>query len=105
MNNNNNNDSSGGTYTTLTRLAAQLEGPKEPPPMISIETDSSAILVKEYDGHTIAIQVPRVANESSEESSWVLMSAYLEEVCSLRKVDIWIYLRSGVGVRKEKIVP
>lgn len=57
-----------GIYTSLVRLANQLEGnhtsvdPREPissPPLITVETESTNILVKEYyDGHTIAMKVP-----------------------------------------------
>ena len=50
-----------GVYTSLTRLAAQLEGntSSSSPPLITIETDSYAWLVKEYEGgQAVAMQVP-----------------------------------------------
>ncbi|EEC50855.1 predicted protein [Phaeodactylum tricornutum CCAP 1055/1] len=57
-----------GTYTNLVRLASQLQpdskesssdGAIYAAPLITIETESSAILVKEYDGHAVAIRVPK----------------------------------------------
>jgi len=62
------NDS--GTYTTLVRLASQIQtqqGNVEVP-LITIETKSSSIMVKEYDGHAVAMKVPRtVANDETDE--------------------------------------
>lgn len=54
------NDS--GTYTNLVKLAAKLKDPSgqsSVSPLITIETEDSAILVKEYDGHAVAMRVPR----------------------------------------------
>jgi hypothetical protein len=50
-----------GVFTNLTRLASQLEGntSSSAPPLITIETDSYAWLVKEYEGgQAVAMQVP-----------------------------------------------
>ncbi|CAJ1952542.1 unnamed protein product [Cylindrotheca closterium] len=59
-----------GIYTTLVRLAAQLQtqqGNVEVP-LISIETKSYSIMVKEYDGHAVAMKVPRTAaNDETDE--------------------------------------
>lgn len=53
--------SNSGVYTSLVRLASQLKNKGEATdssPLITIECDTSAILVKEYDGHTVALRVP-----------------------------------------------
>lgn len=50
-----------GVFTNLTRLASQLEGntSSSSPPLITIETDSYAWLVKEYEGgQAVAMRVP-----------------------------------------------
>ena len=47
-------------FTSLVRLANQLNS-SEAQPLITIETPDSAILIKEYEGHTVAVQVPRPA--------------------------------------------
>lgn len=63
----NHDDTNSGVYTSLTRLAATLtpyqtasmnnENPS--PPLITIEMGGpSSILIKEYDGHTVAMKVP-----------------------------------------------
>lgn len=60
--------SKSGVYTSIVRLASQLDsGGEGEVPLISIETDKAALLVKEYDGHTVAIRVPvsAIADERS----------------------------------------
>uniref|UniRef100_A0A6V0A318 Uncharacterized protein n=1 Tax=Pseudo-nitzschia australis TaxID=44445 RepID=A0A6V0A318_9STRA len=63
----NHDDTNSGVYTSLTRLASTLtpyqtastnnENPSSP--LITIEMDGLAsIIIKEYDGHTIAMKVP-----------------------------------------------
>lgn len=48
-----------GAYTSLARLASQLSPHDEGNvPLITLESKSYAVLVKEYDGRTVAIQVP-----------------------------------------------
>ncbi|KAG7369192.1 regulator complex protein LAMTOR5 [Nitzschia inconspicua] len=53
-----------GVYTNLTRLASKLtpdgkSGANSTPPLITIEMDGPAsLLIKEYDGHTVAMKVP-----------------------------------------------
>lgn len=47
-----------GVYTSLTRLAAQLQQ-SEPAPLITIECDDSAVIVKDFDGHAVAVRVPK----------------------------------------------
>ena len=49
-----------GTYTNLVRLASQLQPAQssDAPPLITIETDDTATLVKEYDGNTVTMKVP-----------------------------------------------
>mmetsp|Transcript_14510 Transcript_14510/g.17508 ORF Transcript_14510/g.17508 Transcript_14510/m.17508 type:complete len:142 (+) Transcript_14510:79-504(+) len=53
--------SKSGIYTSLVRLAAQIDhgGHTNDVPLITIETQDSAVLVKEYDGHTVALRVPK----------------------------------------------
>mmetsp|Transcript_65353 Transcript_65353/g.98578 ORF Transcript_65353/g.98578 Transcript_65353/m.98578 type:complete len:104 (-) Transcript_65353:52-363(-) len=51
-----------GVYTSLVRLASQLSPNQQAhaanAPLVTIETDNSSILIKEYDGHTVAFTVP-----------------------------------------------
>jgi len=48
-----------GDYTSLVRLASHLSPQEEGNvPLITLESKSYAVLVKEYDGRTVAIQVP-----------------------------------------------
>lgn len=60
-------DTNSGVYTSLTRLASTLtphqtaiaNNENPPSPLITIEMDGPAsILVKEYDGHAVAVKVP-----------------------------------------------
>lgn len=78
-----------GAYTNIAKLASQLSGEegdsntggkgkeeqqKEQQqhqvngfPLITIETDEAALLVKEYDGHTVVVRVPvRRENEVAD---------------------------------------
>lgn len=57
-------DSKSGVYTSLVKLASQLD-PGSEPPLITIETDKAALLVKEYDGHAVALRVPVTENEGA----------------------------------------
>jgi hypothetical protein len=55
-----------GVFTSMVRLASQLQGAAgssttAAPPLITIETDEATILVKAYDGHTVALRVPAAA--------------------------------------------
>ena len=51
--------SNAGVYTSLARLASQMEGGNGvEAPLIFIETDKAATLVKEYAGHSVVIRVP-----------------------------------------------
>uniref|UniRef100_A0A7S2UDJ8 Late endosomal/lysosomal adaptor and MAPK and MTOR activator 5 n=1 Tax=Attheya septentrionalis TaxID=420275 RepID=A0A7S2UDJ8_9STRA len=52
--------SKSGVYTSIARMAAMLEGSRGgDTPLICIETDKAAVLVKEYHGgHTVALRVP-----------------------------------------------
>mmetsp|Transcript_13128 Transcript_13128/g.28497 ORF Transcript_13128/g.28497 Transcript_13128/m.28497 type:complete len:126 (-) Transcript_13128:126-503(-) len=59
--------SKSGSYTSLARLAAQLDGGNGvEAPLISIETDKAAMLVKEYAGHAVVIRVPVTKNNEEE---------------------------------------
>jgi len=50
-----------GVYTNITRLASKLK-PDESAPLVTIEMEDSALLVKEYDGHAVAVRVPSGKN-------------------------------------------
>lgn len=98
-----NNIANSGVYTNLIRLASQLQGaskneeqqqqqqqqPQQQQPsgggvgasttevpLITIEYDDSAVLVKEYDGHVVALRVPsaKAAVVTSQGSDTVLNS-------------------------------
>jgi Ragulator complex protein LAMTOR5 len=47
-----------GVYTSLVRLASQLEGQIEGVPLITIESGKGNIMVKEFDGHAVAVRIP-----------------------------------------------
>ena len=55
-------------YTSLARLASQLSPAAEggAPPLVTIETNEAAILVKEYDGHAVALTVPNSKVEEGD---------------------------------------
>ena len=63
-----------GVYTSLTKLAQQLPATDtSSTPLITVETEDFNLLVKEYDGHAIALKVPAarassVAGASTAES-------------------------------------
>ena len=55
-----------GVYTSLARLASHLSPQEEGNmPLITLESKSYAVVVKEYDGRTVAIQVPSAGMEGS----------------------------------------
>ena len=63
-----------GVYTNLTRLASKLgaiaskkeqEQEDRKPPLISIETKDKAILVKDYAGYAVAVQIPKTSSSST----------------------------------------
>uniref|UniRef100_A0A6U0KGZ7 Late endosomal/lysosomal adaptor and MAPK and MTOR activator 5 n=1 Tax=Minutocellus polymorphus TaxID=265543 RepID=A0A6U0KGZ7_9STRA len=59
--------SKAGAYTSLARLAAQLDGGGGvEAPVISIETDNAATIVKEYAGHCVVMRVPASKAEEGE---------------------------------------
>lgn len=60
--------SKSGVFTSLVKLAAQLD-PGSDPPLITIETDKAALLVKEYDGHAVALRVPVRDNAATSGTS------------------------------------
>ena len=57
--------SNAGIYTNLTRLASKLsQNNDDAAPLITLETESAAWLVKEYDGgHAVALKVPSQTTE------------------------------------------
>jgi hypothetical protein len=75
-------NSNSGVYTSLVRLASQLQEHQLQRPsvikestthnssstLITIETDTTAILVKEYDGYAVAMRVPRTETRGRSES-------------------------------------
>lgn len=60
--------STSGVFTSLTKLASQIN-PGSDPPLITIETDKAALLVKEYDGHAVALRVPVTAGTGSSSNA------------------------------------
>jgi Ragulator complex protein LAMTOR5 len=56
-----------GVYTNMVKLASQLTGAdSQSAPLITIETDQAAILVKSYEGHTVALRVPSSSSGNSD---------------------------------------
>lgn len=60
-----------GVYTSLMRLASKLPEVKSASdsgasPLITIEYESHAIIVKEYDGHVVALRVPMSSGNSAD---------------------------------------
>ncbi|OEU15592.1 hypothetical protein FRACYDRAFT_240285 [Fragilariopsis cylindrus CCMP1102] len=71
----NTNTNNSGVYTSLTRLAstltpyqtANMNNENPPSPLITIELEgASSILIKEYDGHTVAMKVPNRKNTNDQ---------------------------------------
>ena len=64
-----------GVYTSLVRLASQLSptavasssssSSSEANPLVTIETETKSILIKEYDGNTVALTVPNTNNDTN----------------------------------------
>ena len=55
-----------GALTSLTRLAQKLQNGDSSHPLIALEYDTAAILLKDYDGHAVALQVPKDASKAGE---------------------------------------
>lgn len=66
--------SKSGVYTSLVKLASKLD-PGSEPPLITIETDKAALLVKEYGGHAVALRVPVTDAASAAGTSTASSSA------------------------------
>ncbi|MGK3749811.1 MAG: hypothetical protein ACI8RD_002108 [Bacillariaceae sp.] len=71
----NTNTNNSGVYTNLTRLAstltpyqmANMNNENPPSPLITIELEGpTSILIKEYDGHTVAMKVPNRKNTNDQ---------------------------------------
>jgi hypothetical protein len=58
-----------GVYTSLVRLASQFQGHEGDVPLITIETAKGNLLVKEFDGHTVALRVPATVTTMESEAS------------------------------------
>lgn len=54
-----------GTYTAMIRLASQLDGIESTSVMVSMETDRSVTVIKQYDDHTVVMKVP--SSESGQD--------------------------------------
>jgi hypothetical protein len=70
-------ENNSGVYTNLVKLASQLSPQtlaNHNPPLITLESQASAVLIKEYDGRTVAIQVP-----SGQDTSHTNLNDSLEE--------------------------
>jgi hepatitis B virus X-interacting protein len=53
-----------GVFTSLVKLASKLD-PGSEPPLIAIETEESVLLIKEYDGHAVALRRAATGNDAS----------------------------------------
>ena len=53
-----------GNFATLLSLASRLDNKQvnASTPLVSIETDSSAYIIKEYDGNTVVMKVPVITS-------------------------------------------
>ena len=47
-----------GVFTSLVRLASQLEGHNGDAPLITLETAKGSLMLKEFDGHAVALRMP-----------------------------------------------
>lgn len=63
--------SNSGVYTAIAKLASQLDstvdgsgGNRQEVPLVSIQTEKAAILVKEYGGRTVVFRCPADADKS-----------------------------------------
>ena len=61
-------DNNSGVYTNLVRLAAQLPGADGKTPLITIETADKAIVVKDYAGYAVAVQIPKKSSSSGADN-------------------------------------
>ena len=60
-------ENNSGVYSSLVKMASQLSPQSQAihnAPLITLESQSSAVLIKEYDGRTVAIQVPSTQGTS-----------------------------------------
>jgi Ragulator complex protein LAMTOR5 len=55
-----------GVITSLTKLAHQLSASTAAPCLITLEYEESNLLIKEYDGHAMALKVPAWREPSPE---------------------------------------
>uniref|UniRef100_A0A6S9CT86 Late endosomal/lysosomal adaptor and MAPK and MTOR activator 5 n=1 Tax=Ditylum brightwellii TaxID=49249 RepID=A0A6S9CT86_9STRA len=60
--------SKSGVYTSIARLASQLDSGREggDVPLITIQTNRSALLIKEYYGHAVVLRVPTDAEAEGD---------------------------------------
>lgn len=64
-----------GVYTNLVHLASQLQPnssstqQQQQPPLITLETSDKAILVKDYAGYAVAVQIPKKSATAEESQS------------------------------------
>ncbi|KAL7554406.1 hypothetical protein ACHAWF_017855 [Thalassiosira exigua] len=65
--------SKSGVYTAIAKLAAQLDstvdgsgsgGSQQEVPLVTIQTENAALLVKEYEGRTVVFRCPAEAESS-----------------------------------------
>ena len=60
------NESKSGNFAALLSLASRLDTDgNSSPPFVTIETASSAFMIKEYDGNTVVLKVPVHENSGS----------------------------------------
>eukprot|EP00979_Chaetoceros_neogracilis_P010392 scaffold2455_cov212-Chaetoceros_neogracile.AAC.46 len=87
--NGNINSELSGNYTSMIRLASQLQGfESSPSVMITMETADSATVVKQYDGHTIVMKAHTSSNERNAaniEEAGVVIEQFVSESSSATK--------------------
>lgn len=62
-------EANSGVFTSMVRLASQLQGAANSSPLITIETDDASILVKAYDGHAVALRVPTTVSSGGSNAN------------------------------------
>eukprot|EP00560_Eucampia_antarctica_P002048 CAMPEP_0197835460 /NCGR_PEP_ID=MMETSP1437-20131217/25811_1 /TAXON_ID=49252 ORGANISM="Eucampia antarctica, Strain CCMP1452" /NCGR_SAMPLE_ID=MMETSP1437 /ASSEMBLY_ACC=CAM_ASM_001096 /LENGTH=186 /DNA_ID=CAMNT_0043440913 /DNA_START=36 /DNA_END=596 /DNA_ORIENTATION=- len=84
--------SKSGVYATILRLASQLDGcsssaaqsnnssSSNKVPFVSIETDLSNIVIKEYNGaHTVVVRIPTEGSDNNGESNKVQQTVVVDQ--------------------------
>ena len=95
--------SKSGVYSTILRLASQLDGchssTNMKPPLVSIESNSSNILIKEYNSHTVVLRIPTTtttttSNNNRNDTSTETMS-FQQGNTTINEIDNMKHSSSG----------